>query len=173
MLEQTEVLKLLKKPLPTKVREGRKGAIYTYIPTRYVSDRLTDVFGLNWSFEIKGTYIEKDHVAVLGRLVYPLGDGSLGFKEHFGGTKYEDSVGLGDSLKKSASLALKKAASLIGIDLQDEEDTPVSDEQRAKILTLVKKVDANATTEKIEEMISGMNYAQAEEVISTLEKNVA
>lgn len=161
------VLPKLKKLLPTATRQGRGGQVFEYIPTKFVSDRLTDVWGIDWNLEILSEIIEKGHVVVKVRLHYPRQDGTYGFKDAYGGAKYEDVVGLGDCLKKSASLALKKAASLIGIDLREEEPTPATDEQKQAIRRMMKDL-GNPLSDELEAKLNQMPEAEADALIEVL-----
>lgn len=163
----SRVLAMLKKPLPTATRQGRGGQVFEYIPTKFVSDRLTDIWGIDWHLEIIKEIIDKGHVVVLVRLHYPLQDGSYGYKDAYGGAKYEDMVGLGDCLKKSASLALKKAASLIGIDLREEEPTPATDEQKKEIAGLFKKL-GNELSDDLAKKLDEMPTSEADALIEML-----
>jgi hypothetical protein len=166
------VLPALQAPLKTATREGRKGQIYEYIPTKYVSDRLNEVWGLDWSFEIVEKIIDKGHVAVHARIHHPTEDG-MKFKDAFGGAKYEDAIGLGDCLKKATSLALKKAASLVCIDLQDPEDAvPATDEQKKLIIAALKHLGKPIDEEQLK-MINEMNTIDAETTINALKSQIS
>jgi hypothetical protein len=164
-------LEKLKVKLPTATRVGRGGKVFEYIPARYVQDRITSVFGLQWNFEILNELIEKGYIAVKIRLHYPTEDG-MKFKDAYGGAKYEESVGLGDGLKKSASLALKKAATLIGVDLQDEDSTPISTEQMTEIAKLLKELNLTVS-DTMAEAIPNMSAPEAETVIEGLKSQLA
>lgn len=161
-------LEKLRAKLPTATRQGRGNQIFEYIPTRYVQDRLTAVFGLQWSLEILSEIIEKGHVAVKVRLHYPT-EAGMKFKDAYGGSQYSDTVGLGDCLKKSASLGMKKAATLIGIDLQDEDSTPISTEQMQEIVRLIQKVGMEVPAE-MAEAIPNMSATEADALIDGLKQ---
>lgn len=164
-------LERLKAKLPTATRQGRGNQVFEYIPTRYVQDRLTSVFGLQWSLEILHEIIDRGHVAVKVRLHYPT-DAGMKFKDAYGGSQYSEAVGLGDCLKKSASLAMKKAATLIGIDLQDEESTPISTEQMHEIARLIKELGLQLS-EEMAQAIPNMSATEADTLIEGLKGQLA
>jgi len=166
------VLQKLRKPLPTATRQGRGGQVFEYIPTKFVSDRLNDIWGIDWHLEIMSEIIEKGHVVVKVRIHYPKQDGTYGFKDAYGGAKYEDAVGLGDCLKKSASLALKKAATLLGIDLREEEPTPATDEQKQIIATLMKQL-GNELTPELAQKLNEMPADEADALIEVLKEQLS
>ena len=154
-----EMFKKLKSPIKTKERPGKGGSIQTYVPVENVVERINDVFGLNWNFEILREGYNNSEVYAIVRIHYPLevekNDNivkEMHFKDGVGGVSYEPAVGLGNNLKASVSLALVKAASLLGIDTSVQmmtEDLAVkivklaksigiiySDEQKTKLMEL-------------------------------------
>lgn len=116
----------------TEINEGHK-----YIPTPIITQKLNDIFGYTWSWEILNQWIEEGrsfvsskgekqnnsdnfYAVVHGRLSYPVLDNNgnivmlhkdaFGCKPIIGRVKVQSS-----SYKAAASDALKKAASLLGI----------------------------------------------------------
>jgi hypothetical protein len=166
--QDSKVLPALKKRLPTATRQGRGSQVYEYIPTRFVSDRLTEIWGIDWDFEIIDKTIDKGHVAVQVRIHYPTETGVRGFKDAFGGAQLEDKIGLGDCLKKATSLGLKKAASLLGIDLQDEEASPASEDQKNAIIAAMEAKGFAADEDKLR-MINAMTSQEAEAILESLQ----
>jgi len=114
---------LLEKPFnpdQIKQREGNFGKMLEYIEGHAVIQRLNDAFDSDWSFEIIKHKIltDTDEVIVLGRLI--AGDV---IKTQFGSSRITraresgDMISLADDLKSAATDALKKAATLVGVDL--------------------------------------------------------
>jgi len=129
---------LLEKPFdPEKIkqREGSFGKMLDYIEGHSVIQRLNDAFDAEWSFEILEYEIQKDtdEVIVLGKL-------SAGevVKTQFGSSRITraresgEMISLADDLKASATDALKKAATLLGVGLKLYNDgNPTGNQQRS------------------------------------------
>lgn len=130
--EQVEILSEKTPDIFVEINEGHK-----YIPTPIITQKLNDIFGYVWSWEILGQWIEECrsfvnsrgekqnnadsfYAIVHGRLSYPVLDDNgkvvifhkdaFGCKPILGKVKVQSS-----SYKAAASDALKKAASLLGI----------------------------------------------------------
>lgn len=108
-----------------KTRQGRGGRQFAYTTVSYVQDRLNQIFGWGWSFQVKdhGTS-PQGSIWVLGSLTIldPKTRQVVVTKEQFGSSEYKlDRSGketdYADDLKSATSDALKKCASLLGIAL--------------------------------------------------------
>ena len=113
-----------------KTRPGH-GKSLSYVETHAVIARLNEAADFDWSFEVAQHEILADEVIVLGKLTI---DGTT--KMAFGGSSVtRDKDGreaLADTLKASASDALKKAASLFGIGLELYGGTPATQAARSE-----------------------------------------
>ena len=95
-----------------------RGNPIPYLETHTVTERLNQVFGGRWSFEIVKHEIGKSQLWVLGRL-----SAGGGTKEQFGSSEIKrkretgEVIDIGNDLKAAASDALKKCASLMGVGL--------------------------------------------------------
>ena len=137
IMTNNETFNKLRAPIKTKERPGKGGKVQAYVPIENVVKRINEVFSLDWSFEIlREGYNDSETFAVV-RIHYPLEDGSTRYKDGVGGVNYEPSVGLGNNLKASVSLALVKAASLLGIDMLEDESTTEQHEQIKALVTLL------------------------------------
>jgi hypothetical protein len=104
-------------------RKGRGGREFSYVTGAYVQDRLNQIFGWLWSFEVKDHgNSPKGSIWVLGRLsvLDPVTKLTLVSKEQFGSSEYKlqatgAEVDYADDLKAATTDALKKCASLLGI----------------------------------------------------------
>lgn len=103
-----------------------------YIPGRYIIERLNEIFGLNWSFEIKDKYVDTQimHVTVLGKLTVKENNVVVKIAEQYGGTYISRNikgnvVSLGDDMKIATTDAMKKCATQLGVALYlyDNDDT--------------------------------------------------
>jgi hypothetical protein len=113
---------LLEKPFPPeaiKQREGNFGKTLDYIEGHAVIQRLNDALDGMWSFEItEHKILEPDEVLVLGKLT---ADNIV--KMQFGSSKITRAketgniISLADDLKASATDALKKCATQLGVGL--------------------------------------------------------
>ena len=130
--EQIEILSEKTPDIFVEINEGHK-----YIPTPIITQKLNDIFGYVWSWEILGQWIEECrsfvnargekqnngesfYAVVHGRLSYPVVDNSgkitMFYKDAFGCKPVIGKVKIqSSSYKAAASDALKKAASLLGI----------------------------------------------------------
>ena len=165
-MTNTELFNKLKAPIKTKERPGKGGSIQSYVPIENVVKRINETFSLNWSFEIlREGYNDNETFAVV-RIYYPLEDGSIRYKDGIGGVNYEPNVGLGNNLKASVSLALVKAASLIGIDTSEDESTA---EQHEKIKELIKILGGKTPTD---ERLKSLMFAEAAKLVEELQAKV-
>jgi hypothetical protein len=111
----------LTRPFPRdslKTRPGRNGRTVEYVDIAAVIDRLNEAFEHVWSFDVEKHEVHETEVVVLGRLTA----GGM-TKAAFGGssiTMTDDGVvvSVADDLKAASSDALKKAASMLGVALE-------------------------------------------------------
>jgi len=119
---------LLDKPFTRdqiRQRPGAFGQTLDYVSGHDVIARLNDCFNAEWSFEVISRDILDDEVIVLGKLC---AEGVT--KVQFGGSRITrdketgQPTNLSDALKSSATDALKKCASLLGVGLHlyDKEE---------------------------------------------------
>jgi len=179
MLSDKETLNKLKEPLPTKKRPIGGGKSVDYVPAEHIIDRFNEVWGFDWTPEILrehfvhvGSTLE---IAITLRLHYPT-EGGMKFKDAFAGKKYESGVGLGNALKACESLAIVKAASLMGMDTKqggDEEDiidVGINAEQLQKIAELmIAKGKSAVQIEKKLPQLQALTNSEAIEMIKQLE----
>lgn len=103
-----------------KLREGGNGKMLAYVEGHTVITRLNEAFDGNWNFEVTDYGLDEDHdeVRVLCKLT---ADGIT--KMQFGSSsitrnkKTKAPISIGDDLKKCATDALKKCATLFGVGL--------------------------------------------------------
>lgn len=172
-LTDKEKLEKLNKPMPVSIRDGRAGETYKFVSNANVVKRLNEVFGLSWNDEVIREIIKNNEVSVLVRLSYPLEDGTIGYKEAWGGkvleTKNKDGkvfrILEAEGLKSAQSLALVKAANKIGIKVLDD-DSEISEATKEKILELCKYLGKDFDASRFD----GLNEMQGQEIISYLEK---
>jgi hypothetical protein len=104
---------------PFEASELRKKGKFSYIPEPVVRNRLQEVLGLDWDFEITNETItkfkDKEAIVVKGRLSAALPSGRTVVREGFGGSLLSNGMTAGDGHKSAASNALKKAAYLLGV----------------------------------------------------------
>lgn len=163
-------LQELGKDIKISVREGRKGETYQYISSNNVVKRLNQVFGLGWRDESMKEVIQKDEVAVLVRISYPLEDGTISYKEAWGGKVLVSGtfrITTAEGLKSAHSLAITKAAQKLGIKVLDEEDE-ITDETMEDILLLAKKVGMKFDESQFETM----NEKQGRAIVKHLESKL-
>lgn len=123
-----------------KASRSWKPVHFTYIPNVYVSERLDDVVGLNWNWEVvdtkiitvkkevkdkvpsggdQYTYVTREtsveQVSMLGRLTIHLPSGKSVFRDAWGGSDLDKGSQAGDAFKIADSNAFKKAAYKFGI----------------------------------------------------------
>lgn len=156
---------LLSMPMTAKVREGSKGSTYTYVDNKDVLRRLNEVYGLRWNFEILRESIHGDQVVVTIRIHYPT-EGGMSFKDGIAGKKVSGGNEIGNMYKAAVSLALVKAASLMGIRLADPEDE-VTSEQKELIIHLYEQLGRKPL--KVEKMTK-LTVELANELIDNLKE---
>lgn len=114
----------LLRPTPKKyiyTRPGRGGGTWNYVKASYIQKKLDFVFGWDWNFQIVDKGREGNVVWVQGRLTVTLPSGRTIIKEQFGRAEVKFKQGTtvpldyGNDLKASASDALKKCASQLGL----------------------------------------------------------
>lgn len=106
-----------------KRREGRGGMMLDYVEANYIVARLNSAFRFNWDFTIVEQIISTKarSIATRGRLTVRFADGQEVTKEQWGSSEIKTykgkniAVDIPDDMKASASDALKKCASLLGI----------------------------------------------------------
>ena len=129
----------LNQPTPKAIisQVSKGGGRYDYVPHSYFTQKLNEIFGHVWSWEIIGHEIIEGEVVVHGRLKVMCKDGIVITKDAFGGSKikrYGDNhktqagkpMSIGNDLKSASSDAKKKAASELGIAL--DVYAPILDE---------------------------------------------
>lgn len=116
---------LYKKFTDVPTRPGR-GGTYSYIRWQDVSNRMNQVFGVNWSSEVVYQDVVKSNVVIRVRVV--IFDEVAGIEFHqegFGGAIMDDRQEAGTPFKSAYSKALKDACRKWGIGLYlDEEEEP-------------------------------------------------
>lgn len=143
--EQLDILDALKERFPDEIIEEREGPKkknpqtgyweplwFKYIPVPHVIERLDNVLGLGWSWEVleskqytatkrvynkdtkENTYENEEHVAVLGRLTIEI-DGIKTRRDGWGGCELNKGAQAGDCYKIADSNALRKTAAKFGI----------------------------------------------------------
>jgi len=167
-MTDSETYSKLSAPIKTLERPGKGGGNpQKYVPHGNVTDRINEVLGLNWSFEIlRESLVNQSEVYAVVRIHYRLEDGTPYFKDGIGGLGYQPAVGLGNQFKGSVSLALVKAASLMGIDIREDESTT---EQHEKIRELVLALGGKAPGD---ERLKVMMFNEANKLIEELDKKV-
>jgi recombination DNA repair RAD52 pathway protein len=114
-----ELREVLEKPFPAEVikqRDGSYGRKLDYVEGHAVIQRLTESFDGEWSFEVQSYQVFEEEVVVLGKLVT---NGIV--KSQFGSssiTRAKETgkpVSIGDDIKAAATDALKKCATLMGV----------------------------------------------------------
>lgn len=106
-----------------KERKGRGGRSFKYVTGAYVQDKLNQVFGWGWSFEVKSHgQSPQGSLWVLGKItiIDPKTGAVMVTKEQFGSSEYKTDaskkeVDYADDLKAATTDALKKCASLLGV----------------------------------------------------------
>lgn len=122
-LKKNQLLQVLQRTPEQHVRtrKGKGGQDWDYVTGVYVTKVLNYVFGWNWDFEIIKQEIVADQVVTTGKLTVRSPKGDTIIKNQVGrsdikimkdGKKYLD---IGNDYKASATDALKKCASMLGI----------------------------------------------------------
>lgn len=120
---QVQQLAAMTPPEFIKRRKGRGGMMLDYVEANYIVARLNSAFRFNWDFTVVDKIIstKSKSIATLGRLTVRFADGQVVTKEQWGSAEIKtyresnEAVDVPDDLKASASDALKKCASLLGI----------------------------------------------------------
>jgi len=141
-----------------------------YIEHSNVTERLNEVFGLNWSFElIKFDYLE-GNISTIVRLHYPTENG-MRFKDGAGGAYFESKVGMGNGIKASMSKALVKAASLMGITIKELPPEPITEEKFSEIISLAKALGIKYDGAQ-KEKLAALSLYEAEKIVEALQEKV-
>ena len=173
---QETIQEKLSKKFHKKLIKRRKmpgGKQADYVEGSSVIRRLNECFGTEWSFEVKEHKMVESQIIVLGRLLYPKEDGSLGWKEQWGGSevmRFRESkqiVNLGNDIKAATTDALKKCATLAGIALhlyeQDEYNGSTEDK------TATKKIQMTDSEKKdVSEQVGKCSGVQANAIVKVL-----
>jgi hypothetical protein len=149
--QDLEILAELKKPFPEEILEKKDGPKkqingvwvrlkFFYIPAEHLHERLDEVFGLKWSWELKETKIvdvtkekkekqyangervgttskivEEKQVITFGRLYAHLPSGRVVTRDACGGCDITYGTTVGDAFKIADSNAFRKACIKLGI----------------------------------------------------------
>lgn len=112
-----DVLNELEKEFPANQLKTIRG--FSYIPEPLIRQRLREVLGLSWNWEIvketETMFKSKPAVVVTGRLTLKLPSGDVVIREAHGGSPLDNGMRPGDAHKSAGSNALKKAAYLVGV----------------------------------------------------------
>lgn len=129
-----------------KVRDGRAGQQWHYIPHQYVEEMLNRLTNFDWDFRILREWIHDadDQVTVLGELTVRVGAfqivktqyGSNDIARYSSGDKAGKPLSIGDALKSAASDALKKCAMQMGLGNDMSLDIQASTLKRLHIVGL-------------------------------------
>jgi len=122
-------LKMIVAPTPReviKIRPGKGGGTWEYVPGWYFKKKLNFVFGFNWDFEILGERVDGDYITVKGKLVIrhtSAGDLQAS-KVDYGGSeikylknkphKPENYLDISNNFKAAATDALKRCCVQLG-----------------------------------------------------------
>lgn len=165
IFSEKQVIALVQKTPKQFVRErkGRGGQVFKYTTVSYVQDRLNQIFGWCWSFEVKEHgQSPEGSVWVLGKLTVldPATKQILVTKEQFGSSEYKKDragkeIDFADDMKSAASDALKKSASLMGLaaDLYATEEVAEAIDLRIKSVVadvIARKKEENVATQPTE-----------------------
>ena len=107
-------------------RRGR-GGTYDYVSWKSVADRMNEVFGTNWSSEIRSQEVFGNNIVVRVRvLATDIETGAVQYQEGFGGAQNDEKAEAGNPYKAAYSKALKDACKKWGIGLYLDEDADSS-----------------------------------------------
>jgi len=123
-----KVMDSLQKKFPddkVKIRQGKGGMQFNYIPTQEIIDRLNEVFGCSWSaYEVESKIFGNPQGVpnyVAKRVCIEIPDPDTPAKtwrrEGWGGHPVIQGMDLGDAMKSAYSKAFTKAASNFGVGL--------------------------------------------------------
>jgi hypothetical protein len=122
-IKQGQLLQMLSRTPASHVHErpGKGGQTWSYVTGNYVMKVLNYVFGWNWDFEIITQEVLEKQVITTGKLTVRSPKGDVIVKTQVGradikykqGTK--ETLDLGNDYKASATDALKKCASMLGV----------------------------------------------------------
>jgi len=100
-------------------RSGGGRKTFKYLPEPVVRNRLNEVLGLNWNWEVisenESEFKGKSCIVVCGKLSIFLPSGKEVIRTGHGGSLLDNGNAAGDAYKAASSNALKKAAYLMGI----------------------------------------------------------
>jgi hypothetical protein len=107
-------------------RRGR-GGTYDYVSWKDVADRMNNVFGTNWSSEVRSQEDAGDTIVVRVRVLATDPEtGGVQYQEGFGGAQNDEKAEAGNPFKAAYSKALKDACKKWGVGLYLDEDTDSS-----------------------------------------------
>lgn len=136
----TDIIKELSRPFPAKDVKQRenKGKMLDYLPVNVVEERLNEVLGAGWSWEITHQVIDLPSMTcvITGSLTYHDEAGRVQNKAGIGADEgLKAKKALDDVVKTAEAEALKKAAVKLGVGLflwREEERQAIADERRGK-----------------------------------------
>jgi hypothetical protein len=156
-------MNILALPTPAESIKKRKtpsGVELSYVSHSYITQKLNQVLGLHWSFEIASHEIVDHHdqnlpseVVVLGRLRIVINNttSTVITKEQFGSQAIKSDMSIGDTFKSAASDALRKCASLLGIALDLYDAPRTESESLENLQSMVEQVTGQEVKVKIHE----------------------
>lgn len=150
--------------------------VIEYIGGDKVVERLNEVIGFNWTFEVVDKIVDIDigQIAILGRLSAEV-DGVKTFKEQWGSSvidTYSNGrvVSLGDNIKAATTDSLKKCATLygVGLYLYDSESMKFPDNKCVP----PSKASTESSIEKIRDSLERKaSKAQVSTIIKIIKDN--
>lgn len=150
--------------------------VIEYIGGDKVIERLNEVIGFAWGFEIVDKIIDIDigQIAILGRLSANI-DGVVTRKEQWGSSAIDTYsngriVSLGDNIKAATTDSLKKCATLLGVGLYlyDSESMKFPEQNYVLPTTQKKEEEANKIKESLNQKAS---KAQVSTIIKIIKDN--
>lgn len=137
----TDLRQEIQKPTPTseiKHRQGRGGMTVRYVTHGYIVNRLNELFGHLWDYNILEQQVGEGQVWVKGQLKVWLSPNFAITKTAYGGSEIKRTadgkiIDVGDDLKAGSADALKKCASLLGI--ANDVYSKVEDVVQKKVMT--------------------------------------
>ena len=150
--------------------------VIEYIGGDKVIERLNEIIGLGWNFEIVDKIVDIDigQIAVLGRLSADIG-GVKVVKEQWGSSAIDTYpngrvISLGDNIKAATTDALKKCATRIGVGLYlyDSESMKFPEQSYVPPVTKAKEVSVEKIRDSLDKKAS---KAQVSTIIKIIKDN--
>lgn len=112
-------------PLEVRSRRGRGGE-FNFVAWQDVANRLNDIFGINWSSELKTSEIVGSNIIVRVRITVRNPETNVDYwQEGFGGAVNDERLEAGSPFKAAYSKAIKDACKKWGLGLYlEDEDKP-------------------------------------------------